>query len=103
MGSAIDARKLFVVHESATGNVVSLQGASLQADPGEMVVVMRPSGSGKSTLLACLAGLQPITAGELFVYGTRLDEAKPKQLAAHRASTAASVAQDARTALGDDQ
>ena len=42
---------------------------------------MGPSGSGKSTLLACLAGLQPVTAGELYVYGTRLDEAKPRELA----------------------
>ena len=33
LSAAIDARKLFVVHESATGNVVSLQGASLQASP----------------------------------------------------------------------
>lgn len=83
---AIDARKLFVVHESASGNVVSLQGASLQADPGALVAVMGPSGSGKSTLLNCLAGLQPITAGTLRVIGP-----------------VSTVAQDAAKALGDDQ
>jgi peptide/nickel transport system ATP-binding protein len=100
---AIDARKLFVVHHGATGNVVSLQGASLYVERGEMVAVMGPSGSGKSTLLNCLAGLQPVTAGELHVFGARLDEAKPRALAAHRARTVAVVSQDAARALGDDQ
>ncbi|MBE2317944.1 ATP-binding cassette domain-containing protein [Solirubrobacter sp. CPCC 204708] len=82
----VDARKVFVVHETASGNVVSLQGASLQVDAGELVAVMGPSGSGKSTLLNCLAGLQPITAGTLRVGGP-----------------VATVAQDAAKALGDDQ
>lgn len=83
---AIDARKVFVVHQGASGNVVSLQGASLAVDAGELVAVMGPSGSGKSTLLNCLAGLQPITAGHLHVTGP-----------------VATVAQDAAKALGDDQ
>ncbi|MDA0183216.1 ATP-binding cassette domain-containing protein [Solirubrobacter phytolaccae] len=83
---AIEARKVFVVHEGATGNVVSLQGATLTVDHGELVAVMGPSGSGKSTLLNCLAGLQPITAGHLYA-----------------ATPVATVAQDAAKALGDDQ
>jgi ABC-type lipoprotein export system ATPase subunit len=64
---------------------------------------MGPSGSGKSTLMACLAGLQPITAGELRVFGTRLDEATPRALAEHRADTVVVVKQDAGQTLGDDQ
>ena len=101
--TAISARRLFVVHHGATGNVVSLQGASLDVAGGEMVAVMGPSGSGKSTLLACLSGLQRITAGELHVFGARLDEAGARALAKHRAGTVAVVTQDAGRALGDDQ
>jgi ABC-type lipoprotein export system ATPase subunit len=100
---AISARRLFVVHHGATGNVVSLQGATLDVAEGELVAVMGPSGSGKSTLLACLSGLQPITAGELHVFGMRIDEASPRALARHRARTVAVVTQDAGRALGDDQ
>jgi len=101
--AAISARRLFVVHHGETGNVVSLQGASLEVARGEMVAVMGPSGSGKSTLLSCLSGLQDITAGELHVFGARLDEANARALAKHRARTVAVVTQDAGRALGDDQ
>lgn len=101
--TAISARRLFVVHHGATGNVVSLQGASLEVAEGEMVAVMGPSGSGKSTLLACLSGLQAVTAGELHVFGARLDAASARALAKHRARTVAVVSQDAGRALGDDQ
>src|SRR4029079_15329258 len=101
--AAISARRLFVVHHGATGNVVSLQGASLEVGQGAMAAVMGPSGSVKSTLLACLSGLQDVTAGELHVFGTRLDEASPRSLANHRARTVAVVTQDAGRALGDDQ
>ncbi len=100
---AVSARRLCVVHHGATGNVVSLQGASLEVAAGQMVAVMGPSGSGKSTLLACLSGLQETTAGELHVFGTRLDEASGRALAGHRARTVAVVTQDAGRALGDDR
>lgn len=40
---------------------------------GETVAVMGPSGAGKSTLLHALAGLEPLTAGEITIDGRVVD------------------------------
>jgi heme ABC exporter ATP-binding subunit CcmA len=50
------------------GNPV-LQRLNLTVDQGEIVAVVGPNGSGKSTLLRCLAGLQPVTSGQVRVFG----------------------------------
>ncbi len=42
---------------------------------GETVAVMGPSGAGKSTLLGALAGLVPLTTGEIRVGGRTVDAA----------------------------
>jgi len=41
-----------------------LAGVSLQAGPGESVLLKGPSGSGKSTLFRALAGIWPFTRGQ---------------------------------------
>ena len=41
-----------------------LSGLSLQAGPGESVLVKGPSGSGKSTLFRALAGIWPFASGQ---------------------------------------
>jgi len=41
---------------------------------------MGPSGSGKSTLLHCLAGLDRLTAGQVFIGGVELDGLSDRQL-----------------------
>ncbi len=55
------------------GQTPALRGATIAADPGEIVAVMGPSGSGKSTLLHCLAGILIPDQGEVWFAGQRLD------------------------------
>ena len=46
-----------------------LDRVSLSVSPGQVMVVIGPSGSGKSTLLRCLARLEPIQRGHIFIGG----------------------------------
>ncbi len=48
---------------------VILDDINLTAAPGDFVALIGPSGCGKSTLLKLIAGLSPITRGELLLAG----------------------------------
>ena len=50
----------------------AVKNVSLDVRTGETVVILGPSGGGKSTLLRCLAGLEPVDAGEISFRGERL-------------------------------
>ena len=58
-----------------------LHGIDLTVLRGEMVSIVGPSGSGKSTLLACLAGLEPPSAGSVVLAGEELGRLSPSRLA----------------------
>ncbi|HEY7538356.1 MAG TPA: amino acid ABC transporter ATP-binding protein [Gaiellaceae bacterium] len=62
-----------------------LRGVSIEVGPGEVKVIIGPSGAGKSTLLRCLALLEPVDAGAVYLAGERLSDLREKELAPHRA------------------
>ena len=51
--------------QKAYGDVLVIQGVSLDIADGEFVTLVGPSGCGKSMLLRMLAGLEPITGGTI--------------------------------------
>ena len=57
-----------VAKRFADGPLV-LDAISFTAQPGDFVSLIGPSGCGKSTLLRLVAGLSPVTSGEIVVNG----------------------------------
>jgi NitT/TauT family transport system ATP-binding protein len=61
-------------------SIPALQDINLDVRPGEFISIVGPSGCGKSTLLKCVAGLQPVSSGAIFVRQTKV-EAPPDNMA----------------------
>ncbi len=56
-----------------------LKDVSLSVERGQLVTLLGPSGCGKSTLLRCLAGLEEVTSGRIFLDGEDITEKSPKE------------------------
>ena len=61
---AVAATKVYGHGDTA---VVALDDVTLAIDTGRYTAIMGPSGSGKSTLMHCMAGLDNLTSGQVFV------------------------------------
>lgn len=59
------------------GSVEVIANLDLQIDAGEFLVVLGPSGCGKSTLLRMIAGLEPVTEGEVRISGRDVTQLAP--------------------------
>src|SRR5215207_10589523 len=74
---AVDAVK---VYGRGATEVRALDGVSIGFEAGRLTAIMGPSGSGKSTLLHCLAGLDGLTSGAVFIGDTDLTTLNDTQL-----------------------
>lgn len=57
-----------------------LRSISLDLAPGELSVIMGPSGSGKSTLARVMLGIWPVTAGQVWLDGHKIDHLRRSSL-----------------------
>jgi len=68
------------VYGQGDASVRALDDISVGFAPGQFSAIMGPSGSGKSTLMHCMAGLDSITSGQVFVGDTDLTKLNDKEL-----------------------
>jgi NitT/TauT family transport system ATP-binding protein len=66
----VEVRGITKTYRSARGPFTALADISFDVAAGEFVSVVGPSGCGKSTILKCVAGLEPVTLGEVRIGGT---------------------------------
>ena len=74
---AVGARKVYGSGDTQ-GN--ALDGVTVDFASGQFTAIMGPSGSGKSTLMHCLAGLDTLTDGQVWIEGTDLTALSEKDL-----------------------
>ncbi|MFF3325397.1 ABC transporter ATP-binding protein [Streptomyces sp. NPDC002889] len=80
--TAVAARGRQVLKAYGTGEtrVVALDQVDVDIARGQFTAIMGPSGSGKSTLMHCLAGLDTVTSGQIYLDETEITGLKDKKL-----------------------
>ncbi len=71
----VTLRHIYKVYD---GGVRAVNDFDLEIKDQEFVVFVGPSGCGKSTTLRMIAGLEEITAGQLYIDGELMNEVEPK-------------------------
>ncbi len=90
----IEAQNIRKIYHSGQLRVEALRNIDMEVAKGEMVAIMGPSGCGKTTLLNCLAGLDTIDEGDVFIQGDNLRDLTDNQRTAYRAQHMGFVFQD---------
>jgi putative ABC transport system ATP-binding protein len=78
--AAVRAEGVTKVYGEGGTRVVALDDVTAQFERGRLTAIMGPSGSGKSTLMHCLAGLDAVTAGRVFLGETELTDLADREL-----------------------
>jgi len=74
---AVNASKVYGEGDS---EVRALNGIDVSFERGKFTAIMGPSGSGKSTLLHCIAGLDRVSSGQVFIGDREISAMTEKEL-----------------------
>ncbi len=74
---AVSATKIY---GSGDTEVRALDGVNVAFEKGKFTAIMGPSGSGKSTLMHCMAGLDSLTEGSVYIGDTNLTGLSEREL-----------------------
>jgi len=80
--TAVAARAVHAskIYGSGETEVRALDDVDVDFDRGAFTAIMGPSGSGKSTLLHCIAGLDSLTSGQVYLGDIELSSLNEKHL-----------------------
>jgi putative ABC transport system ATP-binding protein len=70
----------YKVYGAGENEVRALDGVTVGFEPARFTAIMGPSGSGKSTLMQCAAGLDRLSAGQVFIGEVDISTLNEKQL-----------------------
>jgi putative ABC transport system ATP-binding protein len=73
MSYAVQCRAVEKDFGRGEASIRALRGVDLQVPLGKLTMLVGPSGCGKTTLLSVIAGVLDATAGEVEVFGERID------------------------------
>lgn len=73
--ASLSLRHIYNIYQ---GGVKAVSDFNLEIDDKEFIVFVGPSGCGKSTTLRMVAGLEEISAGELYIDGKLVNDVEPK-------------------------
>ena len=78
MSSDIRIEHVTKVYVSNGQPLKAVDDISLEINDSEFICIVGPSGCGKSTLLRMIAGLEPVTGGEILMDGKRITSPSPE-------------------------
>jgi NitT/TauT family transport system ATP-binding protein len=70
--ASVDIDNVDLTYRGAEGDVLALQGATLNVEQGAFAAVVGPSGCGKSSLMKLVTGLMPPDSGDIVIFGDRV-------------------------------
>src|SRR5215469_7551352 len=78
--TAARARDVTKIYGHGQAAVTALGGVDLDIPAGSFTAVIGPSGSGKSTLMHCMASLDQVTSGRIWIGDTEIGSLHERQL-----------------------